>query len=403
MRDVVMFDFRCYPFIQGARDLLGPNGGLMKIVWLAVLAVFCSAAFVSADEMVLTTYYPAPNGQYVDMGVAGTLTGNNITMTGGITGATLTASSANPSISLITSGTTNFSVNASGNTVISGTLTAGNTTVNGTLSTTGNVTIGGNLDMTSGSISNVTTLGTSGNVSVGGALSTVGNASIGGNLDMTNGSISNVTTLGTSGNVSVGGALSTVGNASIGGNLDMTNGSISNVTTLGTSGNVSVGGALSTVGNASIGGNLDMTSGAISNVTTLGTSGNVSIGGNLDMTSGAISNVTTLTASGKMYAQTPTSSDPANTVATKGYVDTVAGGGGAYKVYGGFMLAQMEYPPSSVRYENVWGAGTSSGSCTQGSPRLIATLQDWRSSAEWGYVAAGQDTIHGGLYLCVGT
>ena len=338
----------------------------MKIVWLAALAVFCSAAFVSADEMVLTTYYPAPNGQYVDMGVAGTLTGNNITMTGGITGATLTASSANPSISLITSGTTNFSVNASGNTVISGTLTAGNTTVNGTLSTTGNVTIGGNLDMTSGSISNVTTLGTSGNVSVGGALSTVGNASIGGNLDMTNGSISNVTTLGTSGNVSVGGALSTVGNASIGGNLDMT-------------------------------------SGAISNVTTLGTSGNVSIGGNLDMTSGAISNVTTLTASGKMYAQTPTSSDPANTVATKGYVDTVAGGGGAYKVYGGFMLAQMEYPPSSVRYENVWGAGTSSGSCTQGSPRLIATLQDWRSSAEWGYVAAGQDTIHGGLYLCVGT
>ena len=372
---------------RGQKVYRGRTGGLMKIVWLAALAVFCSAAFVSADEMVLTTYYPAPNGQYVDMGVAGTLTGNNITMTGGITGATLTASSANPSISLITSGTTNFSVNASGNTVISGTLTAGNTTVNGTLSTTGNVSIGGNLDMTSGSISNVTTLGTSGNVSVGGALSTAGNASIGGNLDMTSGAISNVTTLGTSGNVSIGG------------NLDMTSGAISNVTTLTTSGNATLGG-FTTVGNTTVGGNLDMTSGAISNVTTLGTSSNVSIGGSLDMTSGAVSNVTTVTATGKMYSQLTSSADPSNTAVTRSYVDAMVSGGAAYKVYGGFMAVIREDGSGLTQRECVWGAGTSSGTCTQGSARRIAQLQDSRSSSEWGGSGA-PPSVHGDVYLCV--
>ena len=179
----------------------------------------------------------------------------------------------------------------------------------------------------------------------------------------------------------------------------MTSGAISNVTTLATSGDASLGG-FTTVGNTSIGGNLDMTSGAISNVTTLGTSGNVSIGGNLDMTSGPVNNVTTVTASGKMYSQTTISTDSANTVVTKNYVDAMVSGGAAYKVYGGFMTVVREDGSLLTQRECVWGSGTSSGTCTQGSPRLIALLQDSRGPSEWGGSGA-PPTVHGSVYLCV--
>ena len=372
------------------------SGGVMKSLWALAVAFFVLTLPGAADEVLLTTFYPPPNGEYLNLNILGTLTGNSIAMTGNIVGAWLAASSSNPSITLNRSGTVNFSVQAAGNTVVGGTLVAGNTNGTGIFSITGNVSIGGNLDMTSGAISNVTTLATSGNASLGG-FTTVGNTIIGGNLDMTSGAISNVTTLATSGNASLGG-FTTVGNTTIGGNLDMTSGAISNVTTLTTSGNASLGG-FTTVGNTTIGGNLDMTSGAISNVTTLGTSGNVSIGGNLDMTSGPVSNVTTVSATGKMYSQTTTSSDASNTVVTKNYVDAMAGGGAAYKVYGGFMTAIRE-DGSGTRREYVWGAGTSSGTCTKGAPRRIAQLQDLRSSAEWGG-SGSPPSVHGDVYLCV--
>ena len=296
----------------------------MKSLWALAVAFVVLTLPGAADEVLLTTFYPPPNGEYLNLNILGTLTGNSIAMTGNIVGAWLAASSSNPSITLNRSGTVNFSVQAAGNTVVGGTLVAGNTNGTGIFSITGNVSIGGNLDMTSGAISNVTTLTTSGNASLGG---------------------------------------------------------------------------FTTVGNTTIGGNLDMTSGAISNVTTLGTSGNVSIGGNLDMTSGPVSNVTTVSATGKMYSQTTTSSDASNTVVTKNYVDAMAGGGAAYKVYGGFMTAIRE-DGSGTRREYVWGAGTSSGTCTKGSPRRIAQLQDLRSSAEWGG-SGSPPSVHGDVYLCV--
>ncbi len=333
----------------------------MKSLWALAVAFFLLTIPGAADELLLTTYYPPPNGEYLNLNILGTLTGNDIAITGNIVGAWLAASSSNPSITLNRSGTVNFSVQASGNTVVGGTLIAGNTNGTGAFSATGNVSFGGNLDMTSGAISNVTTLATSGNASLGG--------------------------------------FTTVGNTSIGGNLDMTSGAISNVTTLATSGDASLGG-FTTVGNTSIGGNLDMTSGAISNVTTLGTSGNVSIGGNLDMTSGPVNNVTTVTASGKMYSQTTISTDSANTVVTKNYVDAMVSGGAAYKVYGGFMTVVREDGSLLTQRECVWGSGTSSGTCTQGSPRLIALLQDSRGPSEWGGSGA-PPTVHGSVYLCV--
>ena len=297
----------------------------MKSLWALAVAFFLLTIPGAADELLLTTYYPPPNGEYLNLNILGTLTGNDIAITGNIVGAWLAASSSNPSITLNRSGTVNFSVQASGNTVVGGTLIAGNTNGTGAFSATGNVSFGGNLDMTSGAISNVTTLATSGNASLGG---------------------------------------------------------------------------FTTVGNTSIGGNLDMTSGAISNVTTLGTSGNVSIGGNLDMTSGPVNNVTTVTASGKMYSQTTISTDSANTVVTKNYVDAMVSGGAAYKVYGGFMTVVREDGSLLTQRECVWGSGTSSGTCTQGSPRLIALLQDSRGPSEWGGSGA-PPTVHGSVYLCV--
>jgi hypothetical protein len=297
----------------------------MKSLWALAVAFFLLTIPGAADELLLTTYYPPPNGEYLNLNILGTLTGNDIAITGNIVGAWLAASSSNPSITLNRSGTVNFSVQASGNTVVGGTLIAGNTNGTGAFSATGNVSFGGNLDMTSGAISNVTTLATSGDASLGG---------------------------------------------------------------------------FTTVGNTSIGGNLDMTSGAISNVTTLGTSGNVSIGGNLDMTSGPVNNVTTVTASGKMYSQTTISTDSANTVVTKNYVDAMVSGGAAYKVYGGFMTVVREDGSLLTQRECVWGSGTSSGTCTQGSPRLIALLQDSRGPSEWGGSGA-PPTVHGSVYLCV--
>ena len=151
-------------------------GGFMKILLLLVLSLFWGVTGSLADELVLTTYYPAPNGQYLNMNVSGTLTAATVSVTGDLT--------------------------------VVGQSTLG-----------GNTSIGGNLDMTGGSISNVTTLATSGNVSVGGTLGVAGNVSIGGNLDMTGGSISNVTTLVTSGNISVGGALAASGNITTNGTL----------------------------------------------------------------------------------------------------------------------------------------------------------------------------------------
>ena len=286
----------------------------MKSLWALAVAFVVLTLPGAADEVLLTTFYPPPNGEYLNLNILGTLTGNSIAMTGNIVGAWLAASSSNPSITLNRSGTVNFSVQAAGNTVVGGTLVAGNTNGTGIFSITGNVSIGGNLDMTSGAISNVTTLGTSGNVSIGG--------------------------------------------------------------------------------------NLDMTSGAISNVTTLGTSSNVSIGGSLDMTSGAVSNVTTVTATGKMYSQLTSSADPSNTAVTRSYVDAMVSGGAAYKVYGGFMAVIREDGSGLTQRECVWGAGTSSGTCTQGSARRIAQLQDSRSSSEWGGSGA-PPSVHGDVYLCV--
>ena len=333
----------------------------MKSLWALAVAFVVLTLPGAADEVLLTTFYPPPNGEYLNLNILGTLTGNSIAMTGNIVGAWLAASSSNPSITLNRSGTVNFSVQAAGNTVVGGTLVAGNTNGTGIFSITGNVSIGGNLDMTSGAISNVTTLATSGNASLGG--------------------------------------FTTVGNTTIGGNLDMTSGAISNVTTLTTSGNATLGG-FTTVGNTTVGGNLDMTSGAISNVTTLGTSSNVSIGGSLDMTSGAVSNVTTVTATGKMYSQLTSSADPSNTAVTRSYVDAMVSGGAAYKVYGGFMAVIREDGSGLTQRECVWGAGTSSGTCTQGSARRIAQLQDSRSSSEWGGSGA-PPSVHGDVYLCV--
>ena len=144
-----------------------------------------------------------------------------------------------------------------------------------TLSSSGDVSVGGNLDMTNGSISNVTTIGTSGDVSVGG------------NLDMTSGTISNVTTISSTAVSS--GTVTTTGNVIVGGNLDMDGGTISNAASVSTTAVTT--GTMTTTGNATVGGNLDMDGGAISNVTTIGTSGDVSVGGNLDMTNGTINNL----------------------------------------------------------------------------------------------------------------
>lgn len=111
----------------------------MKILLLLVLSLFLGVTGSSSDELVLTTYYPAPNGQYLNMNVSGTLTAATVSVTGDLT--------------------------------VVGQSTLG-----------GNTSIGGNLDMTGGSISNVSTLATSGNVSVGGALAANGNITTNGTL-----------------------------------------------------------------------------------------------------------------------------------------------------------------------------------------------------------------------------
>jgi hypothetical protein len=99
-----------------------------------------------------------------------------------------------------------------GTEVTTSTLVLGNQIVLGDVAITG-ITMGGNLDMDGNSITSCLDVGTA-------TIATTGDVSIGGNLDLTSGSISNVTTLSTSGNVSIGGA------------LDMTSGAISNATTV---------------------------------------------------------------------------------------------------------------------------------------------------------------------------
>ena len=61
----------------------------MKSLFLLLFMALIWLPLCSADELVLTTYYPAPNGQYFNMNVSNLLTANNVDVTGTLTVATL--------------------------------------------------------------------------------------------------------------------------------------------------------------------------------------------------------------------------------------------------------------------------------------------------------------------------
>ena len=92
----------------------------MRKFMFILAALLMNGLSAWAEELILTTYYPAPNGRYLNMSVTGTFTVQTITLLGNLTtpgtiqGETLIASGTNPSISLIRLGTTLFSVNSGG-------------------------------------------------------------------------------------------------------------------------------------------------------------------------------------------------------------------------------------------------------------------------------------------------
>jgi YadA-like membrane anchor domain len=187
-----------------------------------------------------------------------------------------------------------------------GSITNANAIGAATVTTTNDVSIGGNLDMTNGSISNVTTLSATGNISttVGNITTNTGNvqAGVGANALVLNGT-TGIATFGTGGNaITLNG---TNGNASIGGNLDMTNGNINNVATLGATtvnaGTVNAG-LVSTTdltvtnqaqlnGGALMGGTLDMNGNGITNVASIGNGGTpISVTDQLNLNGNGIEN-----------------------------------------------------------------------------------------------------------------
>jgi hypothetical protein len=184
----------------------------MKIVCLVAVSVLFGAAFVSADEMVLTTYYPAPNGQYLDMNVSGTLTANILNVTGILTvqnlivnqTSTLTgnvgigkAPSLTHKMDVLGSVNLSSTLGVMGNVGIGAVPSAYRLEVTGTANVTGATTLRSTLGVTGAAI-------LSGTLSVAGTSALVGNVSAGGTLTA-NGNISTNGTLRSAGNIETGG------------------------------------------------------------------------------------------------------------------------------------------------------------------------------------------------------
>ncbi len=332
----------------------------MALIWLPLC---------SADELVLTTYYPAPNGQYFNMNVSNLLTANNVDVTGTLTVATLRVTG-----NLTVDGTLSVQLTSQlmGNVGVGAAPSAYKLQVTGTADVTGATTLRSTLDVT-GATTLASTLrvnGTSqlmGNVGIGAApsaykLQVTGTADVTGattlrnTLDVT-GATNLRSTLHVVGDTTLDADLTVAGQAAFGtnvisgGHVVNINASDPNMAALRWSG-AAGGGAVGFLGfgtaadygtagdNVLVGASAGTSSNLIFRtnnspqmiITTSGrfgmgvmnpaerldVTGNIKVTGNI-MASG------TVTATGKMYAQTPTAADPNNTVATKEYVDNNSG------------------------------------------------------------------------------
>ena len=198
--------------------------------------------FVSADDLTMTTYYPAPSGNYQNLTVSTLLTTLNANVTG-----TLTAANFNPA-----------SINATGNIIVGGTLGVTGATTLSNLTVTGTSTLQGN-----------TTVGISGN-NASGHLIAYNDATVHGILDL------HAITIESSS------ALTVTGNSSFDGNIIIDPGNL----TLNTGGvTLTVGNITLTAGRLTANGGVFTSTlaatGSITGATTLDITGQTRIGNTL--------------------------------------------------------------------------------------------------------------------------
>jgi hypothetical protein len=157
---------------------------------IASIILSCFIIFVplvSADDLTMTTYYPAPSGNYQNLTVSTLVTTLNANVTG-----TLTAANFNPAI-----------INTTGNVGVGGILNVtGDTQINGDLTVIGQSSLRGNTivgvagDLTSGHLTANNSATVYGlldlHAPLGGpsvALTIAGNSTIGGNINMNTGNL----------------------------------------------------------------------------------------------------------------------------------------------------------------------------------------------------------------------
>ena len=342
----------------------------MKRFFLLLFLVSAWLPFSSADELVLTTYYPAPNGQYFNMNVSNLLTAEDVIVNDTLTVGTLIVT-GDLSVGRDLSVTRNLSVTGTsqlmGNVGVGAAPSAYKLQVNGTADVTGATTLRSTLDVTGATLLNSTLRvnGTSqlmGNVGIGAAPSALYKLQVTGTADVT-GATTLRSTLDVTGATNLLSTLHVVGNATLDANLTVAgqaafgtnaisaghvvniNASDPSMAALRWSG-AAAGGAIGFLGLGTAGDNvlIGASAGTSSNlifrtnnspqmiITTTGRFGmgvlnpaeRLDVTGNIKVT-GNINASGTVTAAGKMYAQTPTAADPNNTVATKEYVDNNAG------------------------------------------------------------------------------
>lgn len=289
----------------------------MKRFFLLLFLVSAWLPFSSADELVLTTYYPAPNGQYFNMNVSNLLTAEDVLVNDTLTVTTLVVV-GDLSVGRDLSVTRNLSV--TGTSQLMGNVGVGAAPsavykfqVTGTADVTGATTLRSTLGVT-GATNLLSTLHVVGNATLDADLTVAGQAAFGTNA-VSGGHVVNINAtdpgmaaLRWSG-AAGGGAVGFLGFGTAG--------------AYGTAGdNVLIGASAGTSSNLifrtnnspqmiiTTAGRFGM--GVLNPAERLDVTGNIKVTGNIN-------------ASGKMTSASTVAGDPGTTVATKDYVDNNAG------------------------------------------------------------------------------